>query len=398
MNYLEMILIALEGIWANKLRSGLTMLGIIIGVLSMIIVITLGQGASRRVLTEMQQIGTNLFVIYLGQVEDGQYDQYKIRPNELRFIRSAVNGLRGIVPVSYNTTSVQSRRKTVSATAIGTESGFEQIRNIGIQRGHFFNRVDDAVGRRVVVINKKLADDLFLNGADPIGQKIVVGRVPVYVCGVAKPESSFFSGGRQTPVLYMPIKPFMEAFQVDGFFELEGSAASKDQVATVSKQVVRILETRHRAQGKKVYQGFNMEQQMQAANQVTGILTWIIGAIAGVSLMVGGIGIMNIMLVSVTERTREIGIRIAVGAQRRDVLIQFLIEAIVLSVLGGLIGTLLGLGFAFLICIALKVPFGISIGTLLLALLFSIAVGVFFGMYPANRAAKLDPIESLRYE
>lgn len=397
MNLWEMIKVALEGIWANKLRSSLTMLGIIIGVLAVIIVVSIGQSGREKIMTEMESIGSNLFVIWVQADED--VEQYVMKPEECRIIKASVSSIRDLVPVGYRSAVVQSRRKKESSMVIGTDAAFAKIRNVEMADGRFFNSVDNAVSRRVIVINTKLANDLFGQGSDPIGQKLLVGQMPMIVCGVSKPESSFFDGGQERAMLYMPVNLFLSTFDEDGIYELEGSAISKDKVTEATKLAVKVLSIRHHVKGNaQIYRAFNMEQEMQAANKVTGILTLIIGAIAGISLLVGGIGVMNIMLVSVTERTREIGIRMAVGACRRDIMIQFLIEAVVLSLLGGTIGMVLGLGGSAVICKLLSLPFVVSPWTVVVAFLFSSAVGIFFGLYPANRAARLDPIDALRYE
>jgi putative ABC transport system permease protein len=308
-----------------------------------------------------------------------------------------VDGIKAIVPVAYTSASSQTKRKKESCSLIATDGEYAQIRNVQIAQGRFFSSSDNASTRRVVVINQKLADDLFGVGSDVLDQKIMLAGKPVIVIGVCKSATGIFSGGER-PEAYIPISLYYTMYQSNGAYELDGTAVSKDRVDEVAQQVIRIMQLRHGDKEKNVYRFFNMEQEMQSANKVTGILTLIIGAIAGISLLVGGIGVMNIMLVSVTERTREIGIRIAIGACRQDIMRQFLIESTVLSLLGGLIGIILGMISAALICAAIRIPFSISLPTVLIASLFSVAVGIFFGLYPANRAAKLDPIDALRYE
>ncbi|MBP1762204.1 MAG: hypothetical protein H6Q64_1746 [Firmicutes bacterium] len=397
MNWGEMIKVALEGIWVNKLRSALTILGIIIGVMAVIIVITIGQGGRDEIMGELESMGSNLFAVYISQVEDGDYERYQMDEEDCRIIKESVEGVKAIVPVAYTSASAQTKRKKESCSLTATDGEYAQIRNVQIAQGRFFNTSDNASTRRVVVINQKLADDLFGVGSDVLDQKIMLAGNPVMVIGVCKSATGIFSGGDR-PEAYIPISLYYTMYESNGAYELDGTAVSKDRVDEVAQQVMRIMQLRHGDKDKKVYQFFNMEQEMQSANKVTGILTLIIGAIAGISLLVGGIGVMNIMLVSVTERTREIGIRIAIGACRQDIMRQFLIESTVLSLLGGLIGIILGMISAALICAAIKIPFSISLPTVLIASLFSIAVGIFFGLYPANRAAKLDPIDALRYE
>ncbi len=397
MNWWEMIKVAVEGIWVNKLRSALTLLGIIIGVMAVIIVVTIGQGGQEKIMSEMESMGSNLFIIYVGQVEDGDYERYQMSLEECKIIRESVDGLKGLVPAAYASPSVESRRKKESCSLTATDGDYQWIRNVQMAQGRFFSTSDNASARRVIVINQKMADDLFGVGGDALGQKLMVAGNPVVVIGVSKSSAGMFSGGDR-PEAFMPINLYFTIFDSNGVYELNGTAVNKDRVEEVSQRAVKMLQLRHGVKDGKVYQVFNMEQEMQSANKVTGIMTMIIGAIAGISLLVGGIGVMNIMLVSVTERTREIGIRMAIGARRKDIMRQFLIESTVLSLLGGIIGIILGMLGAALICAAIKMPFNVSLTTVLIASGFSMAVGIFFGLYPANRAAKLDPIEALRYE
>lgn len=397
MNWWEMIKVAVEGIWVNKLRSALTVLGIIIGVMAVIIVVTIGQGGREKIMTEMESMGSNLFVVYVGEVEDGNYEKYQMSVEECKIIKESVDGLKALVPVAYASPTVQSRRKKETCSVTATDGDYALIRNVQMAQGRFFSSSDNAAARRVIVINQKMADDLFGVGGDALGQKLMIGDNPVMVIGVSKSSAGMFSGGDR-PEAYIPLNFFFTMYESYGVYELNGTAVSKDRVEEVAQKVVKLLQIRHGVKENQVYRMFNMEQEMQAANKVTGIMTMIIGAIAGISLLVGGIGVMNIMLVSVTERTREIGIRMAIGARRQDIMRQFLIESTVLSLLGGIIGIILGMAGAALICAAIKMPFHVSLSTVLIASAFSMAVGIFFGLYPANRAAKLDPIEALRYE
>lgn len=389
-------MVALDGIWVNKLRSSLTILGIIIGVASVILVLTLGKGGQHKIMNELESMGSNVFVVYVNS-PDGDYDRYKMTPEECKIMRDSIDGIKALVPVATAAPEVRSRRKKQNCTIVGTESGFNEVLNVTMIKGRFINQNDDAAARKVIVINEKMSEDLFGVGGDALGQVLTVDDTPVMVCGVFQNDSGMMEGAPR-PVGYIPVNLYMEIYPNSGIYELEGSAVTKDQVEKVAQKVLKSLENRHDVVGKKAYMVFNMEQEMQSANNVMNIITLVISAIAGISLLVGGIGVMNIMLVSVTERTREIGIRMAIGAKRRDVMVQFLIEAVVLSLLGGVIGVLLGLGGGGIICMIAKIPFTVSIGTILLAFVFSSVVGIFFGMYPANRAAKLDPIEALRYE
>ena len=393
----EMIKMALESIWANRLRSALTMLGIIIGVMSVILVVTIGQGGKARILNELEGFGTNLFAVYIGAVDDGNDEKYRFTLEDCRAIRESVDNIKALSPIAYGYSTIEGLRKKESAYVYGTDGDYDEIRNLKMAEGRFFSSIDNAVGRRVMVINERLAEEMYGSSQKAVGQKLKVRQMSIVICGVAKAGSGMF--GPESPMVYMPIKLHFRLFNSeDNISEIYGTAASKDLVEEAAKKAIRVLEVRHQVKDADVYQFVTMAQQMEAANKVIAIITMIIGAIAGISLLVGGIGIMNIMMVSVTERTREIGIRMALGARREDIMKQFLIESVVLSLAGGLIGMALGIGLSMIVCLAMKMPLVISFGTVILAMLFSIAVGVFFGLYPANRAAKQDPIEALRYE
>jgi putative ABC transport system permease protein len=264
-----------------------------------------------------------------------------------------------------------------------------------VARGRFLAESDQAGGRRVAVLDGELAREIF-GRQDPLGQRVTIHGVPVIVVGVLEEKKSLldFLGMRY---VYVPLRTWQYIFHEPAVIhQLEGATADREQVAEALQKTLAVLERRHDAPGR--YIGSSLEQEMEIVGQATGIITLVVGAIAGISLFVGGVGVMNIMLVSVTERVREIGIRMVVGARRRDILVQFLIEAVVLCLLGGLVGVLIGVGGAMLIAKLANWPPLISWWTVLLAVVFSGAVGVFFGIYPANQAARLDPIEALRRE
>jgi len=244
------------------------------------------------------------------------------------------------------------------------------------------------------VLDETLAQEIFGN-VDPLGKRVVINDRPALVIGLTREESGFL-GLQTVKNVYVPLGFWQEIFAERTITQLEGCTVKREDVPRAMERAVKILERRHQAKDR--YKAVSLEQQMQIAGKITGIITLIIGAVAGISLLVRGIGVMNIMLVSVTERTREIGIRMALGARRRDILSQFLIEAVVLCLTGGLIGVLLGAGGSFLVARLAKWPPLISFGTVLIAFAFSAAVGIFFGLYPANRAARMNPVEALRQE
>lgn len=398
MNLWESILVALDGIRANKLRSALTVLGVVIGIAAVIAVVAIGQGGRALLLSEMEGFGTNIFAVHLDWREDPMGELRTGREfteQDLVAIRGTVPEIRRLAPVSYRTAVVRGPRKQGTAGIIGTGADYAEIRNLQVGRGRFLSESDLAGDRRVAVLDAGLAREIF-GRQDPLGQRVTINGMPLLVVGVLDEKKSFldFMG---TKYVYVPLRAWQHMFnQPAVIHQIEGATADREQVREALRKTVVVLERRHNAPGR--YMGSSLEQEMEIVGQVTGIITLVVGAIAGISLFVGGVGVMNIMLVSVTERVREIGVRMAVGARRRDILAQFLIEAVVLCLIGGLVGVLIGVGGAFLIAKLANWPPLVSWWTVLLAVVFSGAVGVFFGIYPANQAARLNPIEALRRE
>lgn len=395
MNLWESVRVALEAMWANKLRSGLTMLGIIIGVAAVILVVAIGQGGQAQIMRELEKIGSNLFIVYAQAVSgDSLRPDERLTVDDAEAVKQKVRTVKDLAPVSYEFAEARTPRKTKQTMVIGATANYQQIRNVQLERGRFFNEADARAGRRTAIINQQLAEDLFGNSS-PVGQRIIIRQVSLVVSGVTQEEAGMFGPNRQGQAI-VPLSVWQEIFGTTRVDELEASAVSRESVDESIEETLKLLHRRHRNNDR--YRAFNLEKEMETANQAMGIMTLIISAIAGISLVVGGIGVMNIMLVSVTERTREIGVRIALGARRKDILSQFLIEAVVISLVGGVAGMLLGIVFSAVLSALLDLPFGLSWSTLLLAFCFSAAVGIFFGIYPANKAARLNPIDALRYE
>lgn len=391
MSLLESIRVALEGIRANKLRSFLTTLGIIIGIAAVIAVVAIGQGGRAILITEMEKIGTNIFTIYVNWRGGEQPTGRMFELSDIQVLKDKVPGISHISANSVTMENVRGPKDKRYCRVWGVSADYEYIRRLNFKTGHFFSQEDDSLGRKVAVLDEALADEIF-GRSEPVGNIISIGSTPFLVVGViAKGESLL--GFSEEPRVFIPIRTWQNMF---GTYinHLEGSAVSREKVQETMDQAVKVLERRHRSSAQ--YIGYSMEQEMQAANQITGIMTLIIGAIAGISLLVGGIGVMNIMLVSVTERTREIGLRMALGARRKDILTQFLIESVVLCLFGGVAGMLIGIGGAFLIAKLANWPPLVSWWTVLIAFTFSAAIGIIFGILPANKAAKMSPIEALR--
>jgi putative ABC transport system permease protein len=377
----------------NKLRSFLTIMGIIIGIAAVITVVAVGQGGRAVLMAEMEKIGTNLFVIYIDWQEGEPPTERDFTLQDISVIKELVPEITHLAPISYRPATVKGPKKKKPAQVIGTVADYASIAKTRVTRGSFLAAGQDSA-RAVAVLDETLAQEIFGN-VDPLGKRVVINDRPAMVIGLTKEESGFL--GLQTAKnVYVPLGFWQEIFAERAIAQLEGSTVKREDVPQAIAQAVKILERRH--QVKDRYKAISLEQQMQVAGKITGIITLIVGAVAGISLLVGGIGVMNIMLVSVTERTREIGIRMALGARRRDILSQFLIEAVVLCLTGGLIGILLGAGGAYLVARLAKWPPLISFGTVVVAFAFSAAVGIFFGIYPANRAARMNPVEALRQE
>jgi len=396
MNIKESLIVALEGIWVNKMRSALTMLGIIIGVAAVIAVVAIGQGGQAAVMTSLEKIGTNLFMVYARSNDNNTVTTADlITAQDVEVIKNSSPAIKYISPVQSRYIPLKFDRKNKRTDIYGIWPDYKYIRNIEMEKGRFLTEADEKAARRVIVIDSELAEHFF-GHQDPLMKQIDLFGVPVTVIGISKSDKNFVMGPNQLPKAYVPFSAFTGIIRWNYAGYIEASAASKEEIDTAIEQAKRILHHRHRNTDK--YQATSLQKEMEQANQIMGILQLIVGSIAGISLLVGGIGVMNIMLVSVTERTREIGIRKALGAQYRDIMLQFLIEAVVICLIGGAIGTFLGVGGSLIVAKLANWPPLVSPVTILVAFVFSASIGIFFGLYPANKAAKLDPIEALRYE
>jgi putative ABC transport system permease protein len=406
MNFLESVKIAIDAIWVNKMRSLLTMLGIIIGISSVIAVVALGSGSEAVIGQEFESFGVNrIFVTTSFREEISPNDRMNHADVEA-IARSFSEDIKAIsISVSGNG-RIQGKRNQdpISVSLNGVNEIYNQIEEINLLHGRFLVESDVRSKRAVAVIDSGTATSVF-GRTDAVGERLSItsrSTVSYIVVGVYEaPKTAFTNipGFEMPKTVHVPYT-FLEKLngmgdRVNG---IEINLYMEADEKAFIENVTRLLERRHDNVGQNKYIAFSAEQQLETVNSVLGILTTVIGAIAAISLVVGGIGVMNIMLVSVTERTREIGIRKALGAKHKDILMQFLVEAVIVASIGGILGTILGIGFSFAIAWFIKIPPSVSLGTILIAWLFSAGVGVFFGIYPANKAAKLDPIEALRYE
>ncbi len=410
MNLIESARIALGSLSANKMRSGLTMLGIIIGVMSVIAMLSIGEGAQATITAQINSIGTNLLFIRPGATQQGGVRTAEGSAATLTMQDAqALNSLPDVVGVSPETDSfgqVVSLGNNAVGRIIGVTPEYLDTLNAAVADGDFISGANVTTRAPVAVLGSQIASELFA-GAEPVGQEVRINNQPFRVIGVMQSKGGTGFLNQDTQV-FVPITTANSRLARARFrggdlvsdITVKMTSASAQNV--VIPDITDVLDQRHHIQFQSDFTIQSQQDILNTANQVTGVLTIFLGGVAAISLIVGGIGIMNIMLVSVTERTREIGIRKAVGARKRDILAQFLTEAMILSVSGGVIGILCGTFIAHLIS-------GIQMGnatlttvvapsSVLLAVLFSAGVGLFFGIYPANRAASLHPIDALRYE
>jgi putative ABC transport system permease protein len=399
------IRIALRALARNKARSFLTALGIIIGVASVIAMVSLGQGAQQQVQEQIASMGTNMLIVSSGSQRTGGLrggfgSGTSLTPEDVAAIARECPAVAAVSPSVNASVTLVFGNQNWTTRAEGVDVAYPAIRNWEMASGAFFTPTDVRTAARVVVIGKTLADQLF-PGMDPVGQTLRVRNLPFRVAGVLYPKGQSQFGQDQDDTLLMPyttaMKKLLSINHVPSAFI---SAVSSEATFQAEEQIAQLLRQRHniRPGAEDDFNIRNLTDIAEMAQQTTGVMTMLLGSIAGVSLIVGGIGIMNIMLVSVTERTREIGIRMAVGARSKHVRMQFLIESIVLGIAGGLAGIVAGVGVSFAISQIFKWPQFISPASIVASVAFSIAVGVFFGYYPARKAAALDPIEALRYE
>jgi putative ABC transport system permease protein len=411
MNVIQSIRLALQGLTANKLRSGLTMLGIIIGVAAVIALVAVGQGAQASVTQRFQSLGSNLLVVspgaaFYGRASQGAASAQSLTNEDAQAIAQLATLVETIAP-EYSVRGAQMvyGNKNTQTNALGITSEYLTVRNWQVARGRFIDQQDVESLAKVCALGTTVVEDLFGgNYVDPVGKTIKINRQNYQVVGVmaSKGQAGFTNEDDQ---VFIPLSTAQVKFGGAGNTSLGAinvQVTSAEMMDFAQVELRAILRARHGLSPSQA-DDFNIRSQvqiMEMVQQTTGTFTILLGSIAAISLIVGGIGIMNIMLVSVTERTREIGIRRAVGAKRRDILTQFLVEAVVLSSMGGVVGVLVGWGGAQLLSRLASELLStlVSPGSVVMALSVSVAIGLFFGIYPANRAARLNPIEALRHE
>jgi putative ABC transport system permease protein len=401
MDLIEYVRLALKGLRVNLLRSFLTMLGILVGVTSIIMLVSLGEGAKGYVTQLFAEMGTNVFVITPGKAETtgghpifGSFN--KLTVEDARAIRKRAPTVQAMTADVVGTAKVKYQNRTRDTAIIGVSEEYQFVANQHVDIGTFFTEADMEGRRRICVLGRVVNEDLF-RGQNPLGKMVKINNMQFRVVGIME-EKGRSLGINLDDMVFIPVTAAQVLFNTDRLYEILVSAISEKEIDTAVQEATKILQERHG--GKIDFTITTQGAMLSTFRTILNALTYLLAGIAGVSLMVGGIGIMNIMLASVTERTQEIGVRKAVGAKRRHILVQFLTEALILSATGGIIGISLGGGGAFLLnkMIFPSLPATVSWWAVVLAFSFSLGVGLFFGVYPARKASQLNPIVSLRHE
>ena len=400
------IIAAFRSLGKNKMRTFLTMLGIIIGVASVIAMLAIGQGSKESIQAQIANLGTNLLTIFpqasmTAGVRMEAGSSVKMNLDDYNAVATRCPS------VLYSTPTVRTGGQLVTTgqnwrTSVwGVYPDYFPIRNLKIETGNVWNTTEDRSGAKVCVVGHTVSNNLFGEGSDPVGRMVRINNIPFKIIGMFEAKGQNAFGQDQDDIVIAPFSTVQSRMLTISYINsIMVSAKSEALIPVATDEITQVLKERHRL-GPSEDPDFSIRSQADIANTATatsGILTILLASIASISLLVGGIGIMNIMLVSVTERTREIGIRMGVGARGRDVLLQFLIEALLISFLGGLIGVGLGILASKIITSIMSWPVTITMQSILLSFIFSTAIGIFFGWYPARKAARLNPIDALRYE
>jgi putative ABC transport system permease protein len=406
MNYTNTIKIATNALKRNKFRAGLTMLGIIIGVSSVIGMLSIGEGSKRSIRNQISGMGSNMIFVMPGSQQRGgammgNANAKTLTLEDVEKLQKESQYLSAVSPQVTSSGQAINGNKNLPTSMTGANEKFLEIRKYELKDGRMFNQQEINSLAKVCIIGKTVADTLFGKKVDPVGQTIRFSNIPFRIIGLLKTKGQNTMGQDQDNMIVAPYSTVQRRIlAITHIQTIFASAVSEEKSASAIKEIQTILRKQH-----KLKEGddddFTVRSQaelIQTLSSVSDMLTMLLGAIAGISLLVGGIGIMNIMFVSVTERTREIGLRMAVGGRGRDILIQFLIEAVLLSVMGGVIGILLGLLFSYVAANLLSFPLVIMSKAIFLAFIVCSAIGIFFGWYPAKKAANLNPIDAIRYE
>ncbi len=406
MNGTNLFKIALRALANNKMRAFLTMLGIIIGVASVITMLAIGQGSKRSIQAQISEMGSNIIMIHPGGERRGGVrmdpsEMQTLKLTDYEALRDETNFLAAVSPNVSSSGQLIAGNNNYPSSISGVGTEYLDIRQLSVEQGEMFTEADIQVSAKVCVVGQTIVDNLFPGGEDPIGKIIRFNQVPFRVVGVLKAKGYNSMGMDQDDIVLAPYTTVMKRLLAQTYLEgIFASALSEDMTDYATDEVTTLLRRNHKLQADEA-DDFTIRSQQELStmlNSTTDLMTTLLACIAGISLVVGGIGIMNIMYVSVTERTREIGLRMSVGARGIDILAQFLIEAILISITGGLIGVVVGCGASFVVKNVAHWPIYIQAWSVFLSFAVCTVTGVFFGWYPAKKAAQLDPIEAIRYE
>ena len=397
-----------EVLWSlmgNKVRSGLTILGIVIGIASVITMVGIGQGSKKSIETQIESIGSNLIMIMpgsqsVGGVRQGSGSAQTLTEDDITVLKEKVSGIKAIAPTVTGSYQITAKANNTNTQVIGTTPDYTLVKNVTVESGSFFTENQVRSSAKVAVIGPDTRDDLFGEDTNPIGQTIRINKVIFQVIGVTKAKGG--SGfNNQDDIIYVPMKTSQNYLAGNNYISnINITVNSQDEMTVAEEEITAVLLESHGIENEDDadFRTMNQNDIISTASSVTSTFTILLSSIAGISLLVGGIGIMNMMLTTVTERTREIGLRKAVGVRKFYINMQFLAEAVALTFIGGVMGVVLGLLASYIITTFFSVSSDISLASILLAFGVSAAVGIIFGFYPARRAANLSPIEALRYE
>ena len=406
MNGTNLFKIALRALANNKLRAFLTMLGIIIGVASVITMLAIGQGSKRSIQTQIAEMGSNMIMIHpggdmRGGVRRDASEMQTLKLENYEKLREETNYLSGISPNVSSSGQLVNGNNNYPSSVSGVGLDYLKIRQLDVENGEMFTEADIQSSAKVCIIGKTIVDNLFPDGSDPVGKVIRFNKIPFRVVGVLKAKGYNSMGMDQDDIVLAPYTTVMKRLLAVTYLQgIYASALSEDMTDYAIEEITSILRREHKLKDSDE-DDFTIRSQQELStmlNSTTDLMTTLLACIAGISLVVGGIGIMNIMYVSVTERTREIGLRMSVGARGIDILSQFLIEALLISITGGIIGVIIGCGASWIVKSVAHWPIFIQPWSVFLSFAVCTVTGVFFGWYPAKKAADLDPIEAIRYE
>jgi len=406
MNIGNLIKISLRALSNNKMRAFLTMLGIIIGVASVITMLAIGQGSKKSIQSQISEMGSNMIMIQpgagmMGGVRQSSSDMQSLKLEDYYAIRDKTSFIASVSPSVSSGGQFIYGGNNYPASISGVSPEYLDIRKLTIDQGNIFSRQQVVSATKVCVVGKTITKNLFPNGDNPIGKVIRFNKIPFTIIGTLKEKGYNSMGMDQDNIVLAPFTTIQKrVLAITYIHEIFTSALSEEVTDEATTEITSILRTNHKLKATEK-DDFNVRSQKELSTMLTSttdILTILLACIAGISLLVGGIGIMNIMYVSVTERTREIGLRMSIGAKGKDILSQFLIEAIIISFTGGIIGIIIGVGASFLIKFIISWPISIQPYSVFLSFLVCTVTGIFFGWYPAKKASQLDPIEALRYE